>query len=203
MYVFSSTNFPYFLYHSSNSFFKLSWVYFVMFKPMDRSFWPASVSGRSVSFRLTTCIWWNWQICTGMSSKTLGIPRLPSNMTAVMMYPRDSILYHKAAYASFVSDGIQAHPRFLLRCGALAVKRTSSPMCVASKTHTTFSAGVFWLSLTFDWSMAFLIQFLLLWYFSFKSPTVCLFQTWSWNIFLNSFCFLLLFWNCFLQTKHL
>ena len=96
MYVFSSTNSWYFLYHSSNSFFKLSLVYFVIFKPIERSLWPASVSGLSVSFRLTTCIWWNWQIWTGISEKTLGMPRLPSNTTAVMMYPLDSRLCRKA-----------------------------------------------------------------------------------------------------------
>jgi len=125
------------LYQLHNSCSKVSWSVLAKRKPIESNSWPAAVSGRSVNFLFTVCIWWNWQICTGMSQNTLGMPVLPSKTAAVSRNPFLLIWLLRSEYASLVSFRIQAQPRLDLRCGDRATSNVSSPRCVASKTQIT------------------------------------------------------------------
>src|SRR3989338_685437 len=70
--------FLYCLYHSVTAFVNIFSSDFAIENPIESSSCPASVSGWRGSFLLTICSWWNWQICTGTSLKTLGIKQLPA-----------------------------------------------------------------------------------------------------------------------------
>ena len=202
IYIFSLMNDSYVWNHCSNPRENVSSSTLASENTRDKSSFPASVSGLSVSFRLTIWSWWNWQIWTGIPSNTLGMPRLPSNTTAVMANPLDSIWCLSTAYASFVSSRIHAHPRFSLSAGARAVSNKSSPMCVASKIHTTGWGVSVLLFRVGAVSRMRLIVFSPRSYVSVRSLTVCRFHTWSVHMLFRNFCFLRLFWNCLLHERH-
>jgi len=195
--------FWYLLSQSSSSFERVFSSFLTIDNPTERRAWPASVSGRSVSFLWMILSWWNWHIWIGNPSKTLGMPVLPSNTTPRSLNPLASMFCFKPAYASLVSDSIQLQARLAFKFGSLAARRRFSPICVASNMQMISWGCMFRLFLTSDLSKAFLIQFLPLLNLSWRSVMVCLFQTCSFQIFLWSFCGLLLFWNCLPQARHL
>ena len=201
-YTFSLMKCWYFWYQRSNSLERVASSFLTMVNPIERSVWPASVSGRSVNFLWMIFNWWNWHICTGIPSKTLGMPVLPSKTTPRNLKPLDSRFCFNSSYAPFVSDSIQLQARFAFSFGSLAVSKRFSPIWVASNIQMISCGEILELFLVSALSRAFLIQFLPLLNRSWRSVMVCLFQTCSFQIFFSSFWGLRLFWNCLWQEIH-